>query len=159
MVPGTGGRPHRPGLPSSTLAGSCGNKRQRQGGREGPEALQLRTRAAAAGTAARLRGWSQLPAALCSQNDRVKKKRGGEKNTNTAKQLLGPDAEFRSPLMCLFFAFVPVEDSPWSGTGQEAAQAAAQGKGESPGPAAEQKPGEPWAWPQGRRSKAVRSPA
>lgn len=30
--------------------------------------------------------------------------------------------------MCLFFAFVPVEGSLRSGTGQEAAQAAAQGK-------------------------------
>lgn len=98
MVPGTRARPHRPGLPSSTLARSCGNKRQRQGGREGPEALQLRTSAAAAaGTAVRESGWSQLPAALCSQNDRVKKKRG-EENTNRAKELLGPDAEFHSPL-------------------------------------------------------------
>lgn len=58
----------------------------------------------------------------------LKRKEEEKKKTNTAKQLLGPDTEFRSPLMCLFFAFVPVEGSLRSGTGQEAAQAAAQGK-------------------------------
>lgn len=102
---------------------------------------------------ARKRGWSQLPAALCSQNDRVKKKRGREKHTNTAKQLLGPDAEFHSPLTCLFFAFVPVEGSLRSGTRQEAAQAAARGKAldrrqsrspASPGPG--RRAGASWWW-------------
>lgn len=151
-MPGTRGHPHRLGLPSSTLARSCGNKRQRPAGREGPEALQQRTSAAAAGTAARERGWSQLPAALCSQNDRVKKKRG-EKKYKYSKATSGARCRVSLPSNVPFLRFCcsgrqPVER-------ERAGGSSGSRTGESPRAAAEQEPGEPWAWLQGRRFTAL----
>lgn len=157
--PGRGARrtgpPTAPRPTSSTLARSCGNKRRQQGGREGPEDGQQRTRAAAAGTAAPERGWSQLPAALCSQNDRIKKKRGGGKKYKYSKATSGARCRVSLPSSVPFLCFCSSGRQP--AERDRAGGSSGSRTGESPRLPAERNPGEPWAWPW--CSTALGSPA
>lgn len=87
------------------------------------------------------------------------KKRRGEKTTNTAKEPPRPGAEFLSPLISLFFAFVPgrrrpAERDPGGRAPGEAGSVPRPALEESPRPEAER---ERWAWPRGRRCTAAGS--